>query len=241
MVLKDVLPHVRFPSMTMAEIATNVGPSEVLEPPQLLEIYTYLGLKDKTDVKANCSFNTVERAGPAIKWLLDDRNKSNMIVVSNKNHTARNGPGQGHGYIHSDKPLPKKGQHAWRVHIDAIQATTWVFVGVGKMKQYPNANTYNDPGTWGWSSASQTYKAGANAANDATNWVVNSTLDVLFDVDEGKLTVLNVNTNAKVEMSGIPKNEEYGPHFNIYGDNQITTYPIPVKSHGKKEPTKKFE
>jgi len=43
--LADVLPHIRFPCMNTQDVAVTVVPSGLLEPSQILELFTYLGMK----------------------------------------------------------------------------------------------------------------------------------------------------------------------------------------------------
>eukprot|EP00457_Paulinella_chromatophora_P008957 gb/GEZN01009007.1/.p1 GENE.gb/GEZN01009007.1/~~gb/GEZN01009007.1/.p1 ORF type:complete len:454 (-),score=11.94 gb/GEZN01009007.1/:6-1343(-) len=46
LVLKDLLPFIRFPTMRTEDIALTVTPAGVLEPDQILYLYTYLGQQD---------------------------------------------------------------------------------------------------------------------------------------------------------------------------------------------------
>jgi len=46
LVLKDLLPQVRFIFMTTEQVAAVVGPSGLLEPTETLELFTYLAQRD---------------------------------------------------------------------------------------------------------------------------------------------------------------------------------------------------
>jgi hypothetical protein len=45
----SVMSLIRFPTMTMQEVAAKVVPTQLFDPAQLLELYTYLGLKMAAD------------------------------------------------------------------------------------------------------------------------------------------------------------------------------------------------
>jgi hypothetical protein len=49
--LVDVLPQIRFLSMTTEEVAAKVAPTGVLDSDQILELFTYLAIKGKDDGK----------------------------------------------------------------------------------------------------------------------------------------------------------------------------------------------
>jgi len=54
--LSDVMPLIRFGTLTMAEVAEFVAPAEVLNAEQLIEVFTYLA-----DNRSKISFSTQPR------------------------------------------------------------------------------------------------------------------------------------------------------------------------------------
>jgi len=89
--LADILPHIRFPCMSTADVATKVTPSNLLEADAILELFTYLGMKSSASSTgkqpklgpALSKFNAKERKPrrpPA--WFKWDTNKkhANLIV-----------------------------------------------------------------------------------------------------------------------------------------------------------------
>jgi hypothetical protein len=87
-VLADVMPHIRFPTMQMQDIAVKVTASGLLEQDQILELFTYLGMKNN-DKKAALGksikvYSAKDRKGrrpPSwFKW--DTTKKHASIMVS---------------------------------------------------------------------------------------------------------------------------------------------------------------
>jgi len=86
-VLADILPHVRFPAMSTTDVAVKVTNSGLLESDQILDLFTYLGMKssggDKTPLgKSLKGFDFKDRKGrkpPA--WFKWDTNKKNSYLT----------------------------------------------------------------------------------------------------------------------------------------------------------------
>lgn len=108
-ILTDVITKIRFPTMTMEEIATHVSPSGLLTSSQLLEIFSYVGTSDKSKAKKT-SWNTTPRTGSKEKCasriplphygtddvndndiigMLDTSLKSSTIILSQANLTFK--------------------------------------------------------------------------------------------------------------------------------------------------------
>jgi hypothetical protein len=80
-ILADVLMKIRFPSMSMEEIATHVTPSGLLTSPQLLEIFSYVGITDKSKFK-KISWLTTPRAGSKEKCKFLTRSINPALLAS---------------------------------------------------------------------------------------------------------------------------------------------------------------
>jgi len=226
-VLKEILPQVRFPVMTMEDIATFVSPSQILDAGQLLEIFTYLGQPDGK--KPKTTFQTTTRAGASDKWTLDTSLKSSTVTLSEKNLSARNS-GSSHAYCLGTQTWTK-GQHAWRVN-RVSGATEWLLLGVSKKESHQDAS-YNATTFWGLSSANQKYMA--SAATTLTTNFSTGPLDCLLDCDQGTLTVVNVSSSTRMEVTGIPKNTPLCAHFGPHSTQQITIQPLRAREFGKKK------
>jgi len=85
-VLVDLLPLIRFPCMSTQDVAVRVGPSGLLETEQVLDLYTYLGMKgggNKTAKlgKSLAKFNARERK-PRLppQWFKWDTNRKHSSL-----------------------------------------------------------------------------------------------------------------------------------------------------------------
>jgi len=223
--LKEVLELVRFPIMTMEDIATFVSPSGILDSSNLLEIFTYLGQPDSK--KPKTKFPTAPRLGSTDKWTLDSSLHSSAVTISDKNLKASN-TGSSHGYCLGTQTWTK-GQHAWRV-TRTSGGSEWLLLGVSKKESHQDAS-YNGTGFYGASSANQKYIAGS-ASSLTTNFATGP-LDILFDADEGKLTIYNSSASSTMEITGIPKNTPLCPHFGPHNTQTITITPIKVRDFKK--------
>jgi hypothetical protein len=61
--VKDFLPHIRFPLMTMEDIVSLVQPTNLLDQKQLLELFQYVALSDDEKDKKKLDFNATPRSG----------------------------------------------------------------------------------------------------------------------------------------------------------------------------------
>jgi len=220
-----VLPHIRFPAMNMEDVATFVAPSQMLNPGQLLEIFTFLGQPDGK--KPKTSFPSTARAGGSDKWVLDEKLKSGPVTLSNKNTTARN-TGTNHSYVLGTASWTK-GVHCWRVTRDSGQ-TQWLLLGVSRKENHAD-NSSTAAGFYGVSGSSQRYFGGAQTAL-VSNFSTGP-LDVQFDADRSILTILNLSNQQRHEVANIPKGTPLCAHFGPHSNQQITVVPIRVKDFGK--------
>jgi hypothetical protein len=95
-ILTDVLPLVRFPAMTTTDVAVKVTNSGLLDSDQILDLFTYLGMKTSSSGKTATlgkslkAFNSKDRKGrkpPAwFKW--DTNKKYSMLSLSDDGLTV---------------------------------------------------------------------------------------------------------------------------------------------------------
>jgi len=89
-VLSESLPLIRFPTMTMQEVAAKVTPTNLLSSDQILQVFTYLGSKDSQKENLKVSWPTKPRKGrrPTNWFSWDPNRKGSQIVLSDKNTVA---------------------------------------------------------------------------------------------------------------------------------------------------------
>jgi hypothetical protein len=224
-VMKPIIPHIRFGNMTMEDVATIVHASGVLDTPQILPLFTYLGSEKKETVKID--FNTKKRAGAKDKWSIDPVLISPTVQLTNKNMTARN-TGPSHSYCQGTLEFTS-GKHAWRVNRDTAPSA-WLMLGVSRKQAHQN-QSYSQSTVWGMSSANQQYIAGS-ASHFACNLTAGP-IDVMLDCDAGTLTVVNLANGQNHLLTGIPRNSPLVPHFGPHSNQQLTIRVISQRDFGK--------
>jgi len=113
--LSDVLPLIRFPTMTSTDLATKVVPTGLLELPVTLELFAYIGAKDsKSPIQLGSSTkqfsSTPRRAGGAFVW----RKSGTDIQISDDGLTAT--PTQRNGTIFGTCSFIS-GKHSWTIEV----------------------------------------------------------------------------------------------------------------------------
>jgi len=225
MVLSEVLKLIRFPTMTMQEIATYVSPSNLLDSAQLLEIFTFLGQKGKK-APSKMTFPITPRMGSRDKWTFDPDLKWTTVTLSNGNATAANGSAV-HSWTQGTVAWTK-GKHCWRLFRDS-NPTAWLLIGVAR-KMTHQQNSFQDANVWALCSGGTRYYAASTMS--MTSNFNSGPIDCLFDADAGSLTILNLNTNTRHELLGLPTGGELAPHFGPHAVQSITVVPIGVKDFG---------
>jgi hypothetical protein len=87
--LADILPLIRFPTMTMQEVAAKVTPTNILSSDQILLVFTFLGSKDTQKETMKLPWSTKPRKGRrGSKFSWDPSRKASQIVLSDKNMVA---------------------------------------------------------------------------------------------------------------------------------------------------------
>jgi len=88
--LKEILPHIRFPLMTVAELSDNVSPSGLLTDEQMLALFQYAAIKsEKERARVRPPFNAAQRAAGITKdsKLLLRRFKKDLYEMFGKDVT----------------------------------------------------------------------------------------------------------------------------------------------------------
>jgi len=147
--------------------------------------------------------------------------------LSNKNFTVRN-TSTNHSYCLGTVSWTK-GQHAWRVTRDQ-GPTQWLLLGVSRKEAHQDAS-YNQAYVYALSSANQRYMNGVSST--LTSNFATGPVDVLLDCEKGEVTILNLQNNQRHELTGLPKNTAFCPHFGPHSNQQITITPIRAREFGK--------
>jgi len=132
-VLADVLPLVRFPTMTTMEVASKVTTSGVLESTQVLELFTYLATKagggsGGTPGSSLARFSTKARA-PRKKsnWFAwDPSSKNSALTLSNENYTVMS-TSSSYQPVFGTTEL-KSGVHEFEITLDVLFANNFSVV-----------------------------------------------------------------------------------------------------------------
>jgi len=158
--LTDILPHIRFPCMSTADVATKVSQSGLLEADAILELFTYLGMKSSASSSgkqpklgnALSKFSAKERKPrrpPAwFKW--DASKKHTNLLVSEDGMTVTSNTTSYYQPVFSDTEIKENTgiyeweivltnfyQNAYSVNIGVVNATYSNYT-MAQMIGYPN-------------------------------------------------------------------------------------------------------
>jgi len=182
---------------------------------------------DKRETKKLTEFNSTQRVGSKDKWSLDGSLKTGTVILSNGNLTARS-TGTSYSYVLGSAVF-SKGLHAWRITRDSA-SSSWIFVGVSR--KLPHSDTsYTQHTVWGFTSGGQSYSSGTSTSQ-TTNFGTGP-LEVLLDCNEGTLTVVNLSSNSRVILLGVPRNSQLVPHICLQGAQQISVSSIAAKDFAR--------
>jgi hypothetical protein len=142
-VLADLLPHIRFPTMELEDIAAHVATSGILTQDQLLDLFKYVSISDEKE-KANTTvcFNPKPRSGGFMtkeSKLLERKHKKDLLRFF--------GIGTGTGMSPSGKK-PKL-QLLWRGSKDGFAATNFHTKCDGKGPTLTVIKSANQPNIFG--------------------------------------------------------------------------------------------
>lgn len=130
-ILKDEVPYIRFPTMSLEDVASIVLPTHILSQEEILQIYLFLGTKENQRNTIQVPFHykvRKPRKAPNFfnfKW--SKSNKHRTITLSNDDTVTSTDRGSGWQSIFADKQVPDKGVFQWSITLD----------------EYDTRNTYN--------------------------------------------------------------------------------------------------
>jgi len=112
---------IRFPTFEVAELASLVAPSGLIEQQQLVSLFSYCAVPaEARSMLPKPAFPDVPREGGK-NWQWDEKKKGRNVTFSNKNLTARSsGSSWQGGLLVGNKPFTK-GHQYWEIKIDNSQ------------------------------------------------------------------------------------------------------------------------
>lgn len=131
--LADILPSIRFARMSTRDIAVQVNKSKLLAPNQMVELYTYLGLKEagKTPKlgKSIEQFEEKERTGrPMPGWFTFDGGlKHSMLQLENEGLTIKSTTTSYYQSVGGNVEL-QTGVHEYEVLIDQMYSHSYAII-----------------------------------------------------------------------------------------------------------------
>jgi hypothetical protein len=84
----DILSLIRFPTMSLQEIAARVAPTSIILPDQILQLYTWLGSNEEKRKGVELPWPTEKRLCAFKQWAWDPEKKNPQIMLSEKNMVA---------------------------------------------------------------------------------------------------------------------------------------------------------
>jgi len=155
-VLTDMLTLIRFPCMTMGDVAAKVTTSGLLTSKEILEIYTYLGTKEDDRAKLKIAWNTKARVGRRAPnfFAWDPVNKGTAIIIADDKITVSSS-GSSWMSVFGDVEL-SDGQHEWEIVMEQIDTSNSYNVAIGvlptSVSGYASlSNLVGYSGNSGWS------------------------------------------------------------------------------------------
>jgi len=227
-VLKDIIPMIRFPTMSTEEISVHVAPLDLLDNTQLLQVFSYLGGNKSMKI----TFSTVTREANLVRWSFDGRRRGGSGLILTDEHTIAVNQ-RGISYVLGSRSF-KKGKHAWRIRFISLSGQSYVAFGVSGNKQYYDQNTsYNDPTFYGWSSSNQSFLAGADQGTvHDMNILSDTECDILLDCDNHSLTAVRSSSGNRHTI--VIPSTELVPHFHLHTKgNSISMRVIRVGDFGR--------
>jgi len=113
---RDVLCHIRFPLMTLQEIASVVSPTNLLTPSQVLQIFTYLGAQ--TEDKPAIPFISTPRGANGLTFSWDATKSAPTVLISNKGLTVSSSSAV--SQICAGNVVLRSGIHQWEVRLESV-------------------------------------------------------------------------------------------------------------------------
>jgi len=230
-ILADILPHVRFPLMTTQDIAVSVAPSTLLEANQILDLFTYLGMKGSSDKKPKLPksleiFNAKDRKPrkPPCWFKWDNNMKHSSLILSNEGLTTSSNT-TSYQPIFGDIEI-SEGVHEWEIELTQFYVNAYsVMVGVVPTS-YTNYSASQMIGYSGhipgWSYAAgqgQKYYNGSQTAYGRT-CAQGDVVRVRLDMDKKNIEYFVNDQSQGIAYTGV--NGPVRPAMSMYGTNTVT-------------------
>jgi len=125
--LSDILPLIRFPTMSMTDVAAKVAASGLIDSDQILKLYTFMGTKEEQRDSIKVPWKHKPRVGrrPPNWFSWDPSKKGTNITLSNENMVA------------------SMGTASWQTVIGDIELSSGVHEFEIVLDQYDTTNSYN--------------------------------------------------------------------------------------------------
>jgi len=181
--LEDVLPLIRFPTMEVAEIASIVAPTGVLEQAQLVQLFSFCAVQDEKirALMPQPPFSSKPREG--MGWAWDEKKHGSAVTISNKNLTAQmSGSSWNNGLVTGNK-LFTNGTHYWEVKIDH---STSDMIGVCSASiNYSGSSAYSSQSSQIWFAHYSGPCYGSYQSSISISAATGQTIGLLLQYDEG--------------------------------------------------------
>eukprot|EP00457_Paulinella_chromatophora_P008459 gb/GEZN01008492.1/.p1 GENE.gb/GEZN01008492.1/~~gb/GEZN01008492.1/.p1 ORF type:complete len:410 (-),score=57.21 gb/GEZN01008492.1/:194-1384(-) len=123
--LSELLPHIRFPCMSVQTVAGPVSSSGLLSEEELLSVFHFVAITDeKVRSQLSCPFNTTPREGRGtikLQWDAFQPFTHGVYQITNENRTLHKHSNHGSIYIiRTTKPLLRKGRSYWELYLETI-------------------------------------------------------------------------------------------------------------------------
>jgi len=209
-VLEPLLPHIRFPTMELQDLAVKVERMKLLDQNQLLALFTYVGAKATTKLDPSLKFNAKPRKArlPIGTFTWDDSKKgpSLMILKDSNGKTVRQTTGANKWNTISTKQWVSKGVHIIKFRIDNDSRSHWIFLGViskayNRYEDMSNGYIGASGDSWGWS----------NGAGSSYLYPGSRSYGRSFS--QGDVIEMTVNMNDKTISYKINDGQSFGQAF----------------------------
>jgi hypothetical protein len=231
-IMGELLSHVRFPLMTTQDIAVSVAPSSLLDSNQILDLFTYLGMKGSSDKKPKLPkslecFNSKERKGrkPPCWFKFDQTMKHTSLILSNEGLTVASNTTSYYQPIFGDIEITD-GVHEWEIELTQFYVNAYsVMVGVvpTSYTNYTSSQMIGYSGHIpGWSYAAgqgQKYYNGSQTAYGRT-CAQGDVVRVRLDMDKKNIEYFVNDQSQGIAYTGITG--PVRPAMSMYGTNTVT-------------------
>jgi len=194
-VLRNVIQHVRFPLMSVEDLATTVAPSGALDQHSLVELFTFLAsTSKKKQIGRFCPFERQMYVASAnMKW---DRKKSALLTIHPDGLTVEptsKSCGR-YKYVTTDVAFPKTGVFYWEITISHTGGC-YDCVGVVNGKYTATQRLGTNANGWGvrvYGSSTSQDQTGAwhnNKYSDFSKvWTAGDRIGLLYNTRMGHLS-----------------------------------------------------